>query len=109
MLVVVVGHLVLAGGGLVGLVLLLLAGLEVVEQGLEAVTKEEAGSQGSVCLGQDLSLSLILDGGGAEDILSIYWEVTRIMCTWIGCEDLNLSNGDEGRERLEAGTANLLQ
>ena len=108
MLVVVVGHLVLAGG-LVGLVLVLLAGLEVVEQGLEAVTKEEAGSQGSVCLGQDLSLSLILDGGGAEDILSIYWEVTRIMCTWIGCEDLNLSNGDEGRERLEAGRANLLQ
>ena len=33
---VVVGHLVLAGG-LVGLVLVLLAGLEVVEQGLEAV------------------------------------------------------------------------
>ena len=30
------------------------------------------------------------------------------MCTWIGCEDLNLGNGDEGRERLEAGTANLL-
>ena len=50
MLVDVVGHLVLVGGGLVGLVLLLLAGLEVVEQGLEAVTKEEAGSQGSVCL-----------------------------------------------------------
>ena len=50
-LVDVVGHLVLAGG-LVGLVLVLLAGLEVVEHGLEAVTKEEAGNQGSVCLGQ---------------------------------------------------------
>ena len=77
---VVVGHLVLVGG-LVGLVLVLLAGLEVVEQGLEAVTKEEAGNQGSVCLGQELSLTLLFDGGGTEDILSIYWEVTRIMCT----------------------------
>ena len=63
---VVVGHLVLVGG-LVGLVLVLLAGLEVVEQGLEAVTKEEAGNQGSVCLGQDLSLTLLFDGGGTED------------------------------------------
>ena len=60
MLVVVVGHLVLVGG-LVGLVLVLLAGLEVVEQGLEAVTKEEAGNQGSVCLGQELSLTLLFD------------------------------------------------
>ena len=67
MLVVVVGHLVLVGG-LVGLVLVLLAGLEVVEQGLEAVTKEEAGNQGSVCLGQELSLTLLFDGGGTEDI-----------------------------------------
>ena len=63
---VVVGHLVLVGG-LVGLVLVLLAGLEVVEQGLEAVTKEEAGNQGSVCLGQELSLTLLFDGGGTED------------------------------------------
>ena len=63
---VVVGHLVLVGG-LVGLVLVLLAGLEVVEQGLEAVTKEEAGNQGSVCLGQELSLTLLFDGGGIED------------------------------------------
>ena len=63
---VVVGHLVLVGG-LVGLVLVLLAGLEVVEQGLEAVTKEEAGNQGSVCLGQELSLTLLCDGGGTED------------------------------------------
>ena len=61
-----VGHLVLVGG-LVGLVLVLLAGLEVVEQGLEAVTKEEAGNQGSVCLGQELSLTLLFDGGGTED------------------------------------------
>ena len=66
MLVVVDGHLVLVGG-LVGLVLVLLAGLEVVEQGLEAVTKEEAGNQGSVCLGQELSLTLLFDGGGTED------------------------------------------
>ena len=44
-LVDVVGHLVLVDGGLVGLVLVLLDGLEVVEQGLEAVTKEEAGNQ----------------------------------------------------------------
>ena len=65
-LVVAVGHLVLVGG-LVGLVLVLLAGLEVVEQGLEAVTKEEAGNQGSVCLGQGLSLTLLFDGGGTED------------------------------------------
>ena len=64
---VVVGHLVLVGG-LVGLVLVLLAGLEVVEQGLEAVTKEEAGNQGSVCLGQELSLTLLFDGGGTEGI-----------------------------------------
>ena len=63
---VVVGHLVLVGG-LVGLVLVLLAGLEVVEHGLEAVTKEEAGNQGSVCLGQELSLTLLFDGGGTED------------------------------------------
>ena len=63
---VVVGHLVLVGG-LVGLVLVLLAGLEVVEHGLEAVTKEEAGNQGSVCLGQELSLTLLCDGGGTED------------------------------------------
>ena len=63
---VVVGHLVLVGG-LVGLVLVLLAGLEVVEHGLEAVTKEEAGNQGSVCLGQELSLTLLFDGGGIED------------------------------------------
>ena len=63
---VVVGHLVLVGG-LVGLVLVLLAGLEVVEQGLEAVTKEEAGNQGSVCLGQELSLTLLFDGGGTDD------------------------------------------
>ena len=63
---VVVGHLVLVGG-LVGLVLVLLAGLEVVEQGLEAVTKEEAGNQGSVCLGQELSFTLLFDGEGAED------------------------------------------
>ena len=69
MLVDVVGHLVLVGGGLVGLVLVLLAGLEVVEHGLEAVTKEEAGNQGSVCLGQELSLTLLCDGGGGtEDI-----------------------------------------
>ena len=67
MLVDVVGHLVLVVGGLVGLVLLLLAGLEVVEQGLEAVTKEEAGNQGSVCLGQDLSLTLLFYGGETED------------------------------------------
>ena len=65
-LVDVVGHLVLAGG-LVGLVLVLLAGLEVVEQGFEAVTKEEAGNQGSVCLGQDLSLTLLFYGGETED------------------------------------------
>ena len=64
---VVVGHLVLVGG-LVGLVLVLLAGLEVVEHGLEAVTKEEAGNQGSVCLGQELSLTLLFDGGGTEGI-----------------------------------------
>ena len=63
---VVVGHLVLVGG-LVGLVLVLLAGLEVVEQGLEAVTKEEAGNQGSVCLAQELSFTLLFDGGGIED------------------------------------------
>ena len=66
MLVVVDGHLPLVGG-LVGLVLVLLAGLEVVEHGLEAVTKEEAGNQGSVCLGQELSLTLLFDGGGTED------------------------------------------
>lgn len=66
---VVVGHLVLVGG-LVGLVLVLLAGLEVVEQGLEAVTKEEAGNQGSVCLGQELSLTLLFDGGGIEETYS---------------------------------------
>ena len=66
-LVVVVGHLVLVVGGLVGLVLVLLDGLEVVEQGLEAVTKEEAGNQGSVCLGQDLSLTLLFYGGETED------------------------------------------
>ena len=38
--------------GLVGILLEVLDGLEGVglEQGLEAVTKEEAGSQGSVCL-----------------------------------------------------------
>ena len=66
---VVVGHLVLVGG-LVGLVLVLLAGLEVVEQGLEAVTKEEAGNQGSVCLGQELSLTLLCDGGGIEETYS---------------------------------------
>ena len=69
MLVVVGGHLPLVGG-LVGLVLVLLAGLEVVEHGLEAVTKEEAGNQGSVCLGQDLSLTLLFDGGGTEDTYS---------------------------------------
>ena len=66
---VVVGHLVLVGG-LVGLVLVLLAGLEVVEHGLEAVTKEEAGNQGSVCLGQELSLTLLFDGGGIEETYS---------------------------------------
>ena len=70
LVVVVVGHLVLVGGGLVGLVLVLLAGLEVVEQGLEAVTKEEAGNQGSVCLGQELSLTLLFDGGGIEETYS---------------------------------------
>ena len=69
MLVVVGGHLPLVGG-LVGLVLVLLAGLEVVEQGLEAVTKEEAGNQGSVCLGQELSLTLLFDGGGIEETYS---------------------------------------
>ena len=44
-----VGILLEVLGGLVGI---LLGGLEGVglEQGLEAVTKEEAGSQGSVCL-----------------------------------------------------------
>ena len=44
-----VGILLEVLGGLVGI---LLDGLEGVglEQGLEAVTKEEAGSQGSVCL-----------------------------------------------------------
>ena len=67
---VVDGHLVLVVGGLVGLVLVLLAGLEVVEHGLEAVTKEEAGNQGSVCLGQELSLTLLFDGGGIEETYS---------------------------------------
>ena len=66
---VVVGHLVLVGG-LVGLVLVLLAGLEVVEQGLEAVTKEEAGNQGSVCLGQELSFTLLFDGEETEETYS---------------------------------------
>ena len=36
-------------GGLVGGILLL-AGLDGEEQGLEAVTKDEAGTQGSACL-----------------------------------------------------------
>ena len=65
-----VGHLVLVGG-LVGLVLVLLAGLEMVEQGLEAVTKEEAGNQGSVCLGQKLSLTLLFDGMVEEQKIHI--------------------------------------
>ena len=40
---------VLELGGLVGGILLL-AGLDGEEQGLEAVTKDEAGTQGSACL-----------------------------------------------------------
>ena len=43
------GILGLQVGGLVGGILLL-AGLDGEEQGLEAVTKDEAGTQGSACL-----------------------------------------------------------
>ena len=43
----------LVGNLLGGLVGNLLAGLEGEEHGLEAVTKEEAGTQGSACLTND--------------------------------------------------------